>query len=139
MSVSEPTQAESRDSVLIVDDDPLARTVLADYLRECGYKVFEAAAADEALVILEQSNRNIDIVFSVAQIAGKTDGFGLARWVRSNRPDIDVVLVGNIEKAASSAADLCEDGPTLAKPYHHPSVIALVNRLKLARQRHRSE
>ena len=54
------------------------------------------------------------------------DGFGLARWVRQNRPGIDVILTSGIAKAAEKAGDLCDDGP-LEKPYHPQEVVRRIN------------
>ena len=39
-------------ALLIVEDEVLIRLSVADYLRDCGFKVFEAADAGEALDIL---------------------------------------------------------------------------------------
>jgi len=128
--VSITESQEGKEAILLVEDDVLARLVLADYLRECGYKVIEAANTDEAMTVLKQFERNITGVLSLAAIAGKIDGFALARWVRANRPGVEVILVANVAKAASSAGDLCEDGPMLAKPYD-PSVV--VERIRLLR------
>jgi len=41
-----------QETILLVEDEILTRTVIAEYLRECGYKVIEAASADEAIVVL---------------------------------------------------------------------------------------
>ena len=39
-------------TVLVVEDEVLIRLVIADYLRECGYKVYEAVNAQEAIAML---------------------------------------------------------------------------------------
>jgi CheY-like chemotaxis protein len=40
--------------VLVVDDEVIARMVISEYLRDCGYKVIKAANAAEALEVLQQ-------------------------------------------------------------------------------------
>ena len=45
-------------SVLVVEDDVLVRTVVAAYLRECGFDVVEAGSADEAIRVLEADIRS---------------------------------------------------------------------------------
>jgi hypothetical protein len=40
------------------------RTLLADYLRECGYLVLEASSAGDARTLLEDGSRRIDIVLA---------------------------------------------------------------------------
>ena len=107
----------------------LIRLVIADYLRECGYRVHEAANADEAIAVLESPEVMVDIVFSDVIMPGSMDGFGLARWVRSNRPQIDVVLTSGIDRSAEIAGMLCEAGPLLEKPYEPQSVVDRIKQL----------
>ena len=39
-----------------------ARMVISEYLRDCGYKVIEAANTDEALILLQHLERDVDAV-----------------------------------------------------------------------------
>jgi CheY-like chemotaxis protein len=119
----------------VVEDEVLIRLVIADYLRDCGYKVHEAANADEALAILQAPEVSIDVVFSDVEMPGSMDGFGLARWVRSNKPDIQVILTSGVQRSADIAATLCEAGPLLQKPYPSEDVVQRVRQLtaKVAR------
>lgn len=119
----------SSQTILIVDDDVLVRLVIADYLRECGYKVCEAANADEAVAMLEAPEVSIDIVFSDVQMPGDMDGFGLARWIRANHPGVHVILTSGVDRSADIAATLCEAGPLLEKPYSPESVVDRIRQL----------
>ena len=113
----------SPETVLVVEDEVLIRMVISEYLRHCGYKVIEAADADEAIAVLQQSDLTIDVVLSDVAMPGSMDGFGLAQWIRQHRQGLDVILVGTPARAAQAAADLCESGPTLAKPYEPQLVV----------------
>jgi CheY-like chemotaxis protein len=42
----------SQETVLVVEDDVLIRMPISQYLRDCGYRVIEAANADEAMAVL---------------------------------------------------------------------------------------
>lgn len=47
---AEPSSDESTSTtILVVEPDILVRMVIADYLRDCGYKVVEGVNADESL------------------------------------------------------------------------------------------
>ena len=116
-------------TVLVVEDEVLIRLVIADYLRECGYRVHEAASADEAIVVLESRDVSVDIVFSDVIMPGRMDGFGLARWVRANRPQIDIVLTSGIDRSAEVAGMLCQGGPLLEKPYEPQKVADRIKQL----------
>ena len=108
--------------VLVVEDEILIRMVIAAYLRSCGYRVIEAASADEAMIILQHKELEIDVVFSDIEMPGSMDGFQLSKWLRANRPNVDVVLAGSVARAADAAADLCDSGP-VPKPYE-PQIAA---------------
>ena len=101
----------------MVDNDVLVRLVVSDYLRECGYRVIEAANANEALLVLNKAEFNVNVVFTDVELPGSMDGFGLFKWIRENKPGVVTFLVGTVGRAASAAAELCESGPHLTKPY----------------------
>lgn len=102
--------------VLVVEDEVFVRLVISEYLRSCGNKVIEAANADEALVVLQHSEIEVDVVFSDIEMPGSIGGFELAHWLRTHRPEVDVILTGNVSRAAEAASELCESG-SLPKPY----------------------
>jgi CheY-like chemotaxis protein len=64
------TTTSAQETILVVEDEVIARMVISEYLRHCGYKVVEAANADEALTILKHTEVNIDVVFTVVQLPG---------------------------------------------------------------------
>jgi DNA-binding response OmpR family regulator len=119
--------------ILIVDADILVRTPLADYLRECGYQVIEAASVVEAQTLLQEKSALIDIVLADMG-AGDQSGFALATWVRRHFTDIRVVLAGSVTASVEKAAGLCEEGPALSKPYDHRLVLEHIQRLRAGKK-----
>ena len=115
-------------TILVVEDEVFVRMVISDYLRSCGFRVIEAANADEAVTLFEHHEITIDVVFSDIEMPGSMDGFELAKWVRAHRPTIDVILAGNAPRAANAAADLCESAP-LPKPYEPQFAVDRIRRL----------
>ena len=101
--------------ILIVEEDLLVRTPLAEYLRECGYLVLEASSTGDARILLEDGSRRVDIVLAEVKSC-EPSGFALASWVRTHLPNTQVVLAGTIATAAEKAGDLCQEGPALSKP-----------------------
>jgi DNA-binding NtrC family response regulator len=122
------------DCILLVEDDILVRHPLAEYLRECGYRVVEASDPDEARQLLEDGSIAVDVV--LADIDRRHgNGFALATWIQTRFPNIDVALAGTVAKATEKAGDLCKDGPAVAKPYDHQLVLDRIRRLRAARDR----
>jgi DNA-binding response OmpR family regulator len=106
--------------VMVVELDVLVRMVIAEYLRECGYKVIEGSAAKDVWAVLE-SGRRIDVMMADVNLSGDVDGFSLATRVRQTHPNIDVILTSGVSGASQECHELCEDGP-IRKPYHPKDV-----------------
>ena len=123
----------SPSSILIVDGDIISRHIIADYLRHCAYAVVEAANTDEAFVALREPTLTIDVILCDVSALGSRNGFELASWVRSNRPELEVRLAAGAELAAQTAAELCESGPHLARPYEPEAVVDYIKRLRASR------
>ena len=105
---------------------------IAQYLRDCGYKVIEAVSADEAMAVLLHRETVVDVVFSDIEMPGSIDGFGLAKWIREHCPGLDVVLAGTIPRTVESAKELCAAG-MVPKPYDAQVVHNHIRRLLAAR------
>jgi CheY-like chemotaxis protein len=121
---------EQDQTILIVDGDVVERTVIADYLRGCGYKVIEANSGHEAIQALEHYAFSIQIVLSDIQLPGEVNGFQLATWIRQNFPDVELLLASAPERAVQTAGQLCEQATHFRKPYDTASVLDHIKRLK---------
>ena len=120
-------------TILVVEDDILVRMPIAQYLRDCGYKVIEASNSDEAMQVLLHQETSVDVVFSDIEMPGEVDGFGLTKWIRQHRPGLDVLLAGTVPRAVKNAKDLCEQGP-VPKPYDVGVIHDHIRRLLAARK-----
>lgn len=127
------TADETPSSVLIVDGDIVSRHVIADYLRHCAYAVVEAANGDEAFIALREPTLSIDVILCDVSALGSRNGFELATWVRTHRPELEVRLAAGADVAAQTAAELCESGPHLARPYDPEAVVDYIKRLRGSR------
>jgi DNA-binding response OmpR family regulator len=107
--------------VLLVESDILVRHPLAEYLRECGFTVFEAANGEEAKAALNAPELHINTVLADMTTAGS--GFALRQWILKRKPSVEVMMAGSVEKAVAGAAQVCEDGPAITKPYEHHLVL----------------
>jgi DNA-binding response OmpR family regulator len=124
----------SEPCILIVEADGLVRAPLAQYLRECGYLVLEATNAEEARQLLTSGEWRINLVMTEVESVGG-NGFRLGTWVRRTFPNVGVIFVGGVARAAEKAGDLCEEGPTFSKPYHHRIVLDRIQSSLAARER----
>jgi CheY-like chemotaxis protein len=112
--------------ILVVEDEPLVRLFLTDFLDEAGFKVFEAVSADEAMTIL-QARPDIQVIISDIEMPGSMSGLELARAVHARWPGIGIVVTSGRERPGPD--DLSEKVAFLAKPYLPDTVIALIRQM----------
>lgn len=104
------------ETILAVEDNPIVRRATVRRLEALGFNVVEAETALVAIKILA-SEIHVDLVFSDVVMPGGISGLDLARWIRTRRPDLKIVLTsGYADELASEDADL-PDVATLRKPY----------------------
>jgi CheY-like chemotaxis protein len=124
-------QAEQLKSILVVDGDVVVRHAIADYLRDCGYIVIEASSTDEAVTVLGEESLAVHAILCDAEAPGSLNAFEFRAWAnrQQDRQRVEIALAGNIEAAAHKAAELCDRGPHLARPYDPQSVVAYIRRM----------
>ena len=81
---------------VVVEGDIIVRHPLAEYLRECGFTVFEASNGDEAKRALTTPSLQIEVV--LADMATEGSGFALRRWIKEHNHPAEVILAGSIKK-----------------------------------------
>jgi DNA-binding response OmpR family regulator len=120
-------------TVMVVEPDVLVRMVIADYLRDCGYKVIEGTQAAEVWAVLDGGHA-VDVLLVEVSLPGQENGFDLAHRVRQTRREVDVILTSGIAGSVQQSHELCEEGP-IKKPYEPKDVEA---RIKLLLERRRA-
>ena len=85
-------RAPSTPAVLIVEDEPLARTLLQTYVTRAGYRPITASCPAEGLAALEQ-DRTIALVLSDIHMPAKQDGIGFIRAVARRWPEIPLAAI----------------------------------------------
>lgn len=134
-SLNKKADGHRTGTVMVVEPEILTRMVIADYLRECGYKVIEGVNANDVFVVLRSPDADkVNIILTEVNLSGGIDGFKLAQQVRQNHPGVEVIITSGAANAANRASNLCDEGP-LGNPYHSQEV---VQRIKMLKERHRA-
>jgi signal transduction histidine kinase len=95
--------APAQGSILIVDDDPVARMLMRASLEDAGFAVVEAGDGDEACKLCEHNRADLVIVDAVMP---QMDGFALCRELR-RRPAwayVPILMATGLEDASSITA-----------------------------------
>ena len=116
-------------TILVVEDEPLARLTIAEFLKSFDCEVVEAATGEAAVAALRNSNE-IDAVFTDIQLAGTLSGWDVAEVSRAISPDIPVVYTsGAVVPAERGVAG----SVFLEKPYDPAAVLAACQTLHKSR------
>lgn len=112
-------------TILLVDDQRAIRELLEQTLTEAGYKVFAAAGAREALVIVEQHGSTLDLLVTDV-VMPKMRGPELAERVRALRPGLPVIFMsGYTGESLTLPADSSD---LLEKPFAPDALLERVAR-----------
>lgn len=110
------------ETLLVVDDEPSVRALVAEVLTDQGYRVLEADTGAAALQIL-QSRQTIDLLVSDVGLPGGMNGRQLADAARTLRPMLKVLFVtGYAENAALGEGRLEPGMHVLTKPFSIPAL-----------------
>lgn len=102
-------------TILVVEDDPDVRRLVAIQLRALGYRVLEALDGPDAMTHLRQDGA-VDLLFTDVVMPGGLTGPELVDQARRVRPDLKAVFTsGFAEGALRGRPDITE--PLLSKPY----------------------
>jgi DNA-binding NtrC family response regulator len=112
--------------ILVVDDDAVARGLLADALRKDGYEVEEAGGGAEAV---ERGRlKRFDVVLTDIRM-GEVDGIAVLQEFKQHSPDTSIVLLtafGSMEGAIDGIRQGAYD--YLAKPFKKEEIRLVVRR-----------
>jgi two-component system response regulator ResD len=89
-------------TILVVDDEPIVRDVVAKYLRREGFRTIEAADGDTGRTLFEQESPSL-VVLDVMMPG--TDGLTLCRWIRDHS-DTPVILLTALGEEADRIVGL---------------------------------
>ena len=123
----EAPRAAQGEAMLVVDDDPVMRMLVAEVLADLGYQAFEAADGPSALKLL-QSGARIDLLITDLGLPGGMSGRQLADAARALRPALKVLFItGYPENAVVGNGHLDPGMHVVTKPV---GMEALANRVK---------
>jgi DNA-binding response OmpR family regulator len=111
--------------VLLVDDDALLRRALARALRAFGWRVTEAVDGVDALRLLDDPGRRVDVLLSDVDMP-QLDGIGLWSAARARRAGLPVLLMSGRSHTLPAGAAF------LAKPAAPADIRAAVEGLRAA-------
>ena len=108
---------KSDETILVVDDEVEVGDLARDILELAGYTVLTATSGEDALVVLAQHDRPVQLVLSDVTMPGMT-GVALMAELAKKRPDVRVLLTSGFRDDTMMRHDgIDATVPFLGKPY----------------------
>lgn len=114
------------ETILVVEDEPALRQLIAGALAGEGYRVYEARNGAEAVSVFEDHGTDIDLVITDLQMP-YLDGEGVIETLRERRRTLKVLCISGTRGAPPGV-----DAVFMAKPFSRDVFLAKV-RAVLAR------
>ena len=110
-------RATAHETVLVVDDEPTIRMLVAELLNDLGYAAIEAPDGPTALRILE-TGAKIDLLITDVGLPGGMNGRQLADSARALRPGLHILFItGYAENAALGHGQVAPGMQVMTKPF----------------------
>jgi CheY-like chemotaxis protein len=111
--------------VLVVEDEWFLRTYIADFLRDNGCTVFEAASGEEALSLINGKDQKLDVLFTDIRLGGELNGWDVAERFRAHHPNMRVLYTSG--QCIQPRRDIA-DSAFFDKPYLPEAILAACKR-----------
>ena len=122
-----PPSSRQGKKILIVDDDPVARESLEEFLQESSFSVRSIGSAPEALRLLGQDDFDLVITDLVMP---DMDGISMTKAIRELRKDVPVLVMTGFA-SIEYAVEAIKAGATdfITKPLKLDHVVFIINRV----------
>jgi CheY-like chemotaxis protein len=111
--------------VLVVEDEWFLRAYIADFLRDNGCTVLEAASGEEAVSLIDGKDQKLDVLFTDIRLGGELNGWDVAERFRAHRPAMRVLYASGY--SIQPRRDVA-DSEFFDKPYLPEAILAACKR-----------
>jgi CheY-like chemotaxis protein len=116
-----------KESILVVEDEPILRELVCEILSHYAYRVIEAGSGVEALKVWDEHNGQVDLLLTDMVMPEGMTGTEVAAQLRKRKPELKVVFTSGYSAEVMGTDFSQSDKVFLAKPYL-PSRLAQVVR-----------
>jgi signal transduction histidine kinase/ActR/RegA family two-component response regulator len=116
-ALAAPVQG-GKETILVVEDEPVLRDMAHLILNDCGYRVLEAESGTDALKVWERHAGAIDLVLTDMVMPGGMSGRELAVKLLANHPQLRIVFTSGYNVEETNTDFFRRSGAVfLQKPY----------------------
>ena len=112
-----------KETILVVEDEPVLRDLAQVILQECGYEVLEAGTGSEALRVWETHRGHVDLLLTDMVMPDGMSGMELAQRLRDTHPDLKIIFASGYSMEELDTGFVRQGHALfLQKPYTHVSL-----------------
>ncbi|MBA3348180.1 MAG: PAS domain S-box protein [Actinobacteria bacterium] len=119
-----PCASRGAETILLVEDEDMIRSLVRDVLTRSGYTVLDAPSGDAALELLGASEATIDLLVTDVVMPGMS-GPALAELVVGERPDVRVLFMSGYTNEPEAVGG-SPDSAFIAKPFAPQALVAKI-------------
>jgi CheY-like chemotaxis protein len=124
-----PAPVGGQETVLVAEDEPAVRRMVAGHLRQLGYSVHEAESADRAMNVWDAHWSEIDLLVTDLAMPGRLNGVQLYAALRERRADLRVLFMSGHPGRVDVAGTVFQPGVNfIAKPFSGAEIATAVRR-----------
>jgi Signal transduction histidine kinase len=117
----------SKETILVVEDEQSVGQLVRDILVEKGYRVLEATNGLEALQCWNEEGGDVDLLLTDMRMPKEMSGHELAQNLRALKPELKVIYTtGYSPEVGGCELDLVEGSNFLPKPYPPSKLVKIV-------------
>jgi two-component system cell cycle sensor histidine kinase/response regulator CckA len=115
-----------KETILLVEDEPVLRELVRDILRQYQYRVIEAASGIEALKAWDEHDGRIDLLLTDMVMPEGMTGSDVAAQLRKRKPELKVIFTSGYSAEVVGRDFSQSDAAFLSKPYLPPQLAQTV-------------
>ncbi|WP_284947224.1 response regulator transcription factor [Acidisoma cladoniae] len=115
--------------ILLVEDEPLIRSIMADEFLDAGFRVIEAQDGDEALAILADPPTRLTLLVTDINMPGEADGMAVAARLRRDCVSVPIIFTTGHPESLDRLRAMGGAEHIIPKPYSPAKLVALARQL----------
>ena len=125
-SAAPPFVRGGKETILLVEDEPVLRELVRDILGHYQYRVIEAASGIEALKAWDEHDGRVDLLLTDMVMPEGMTGIDVAAQLRKRKPGLRVIFTSGYSAEVVGRDFSQSDAAFLSKPYLPPQLAQLV-------------
>ena len=122
---SEPVRG-GRETILVVEDEPVLRELIREVLQQYQYQVIEARSGIEALRVWDEFDGRVDLLLTDMVMPEGMNGRELAAQLKKRKPELKVIYSSGYSPESTGKDFSSNDTVFLSKPYLPPQLARTV-------------